>query len=125
MSLVQDIARYIAANSTFVMDTDLFVGAETVDTPSGSIIVREFSGSTENESGLKERAIQILSQDKGYIGAESLINTVYVLFANKSGFVSTDLTDIFYASVSSMPGFVDRDASGNFVFSCSLIFRTP
>jgi len=123
MSLVQDIAVYIDANSDFVMDDDLFVGAETVNTPSGSIVVREFVGSTENESGLEERAVQILASDRGYVNAETLINTVYALFANKSGFVSDDLTGILYVSVSSMPGFVDRDASGNFVFSCSLLFR--
>ena len=33
MSLVQDIADYIEANSSLVVDTDLFVGGETVDTP--------------------------------------------------------------------------------------------
>ena len=123
MSLVQDIAVYIDANSDFVMDDDLFVGAETVNTPSGSIVVREFVGSTENESGLEERAVQILASDRGYVNAETLINTVYALFANKSGFVSDDLTGILYVSVSSMPGFVDRDASKKFVFSCSLLFR--
>jgi len=123
MSLVQDIATYIAAKSSFVIDTDLFIGAETVDTPSGSIVVKEFAGSTENESGLEERAIQILASDRGYVNAETLINVVYPLLANKSGFVSDDLTGIFFVGVSSMPGFVDRDASGHFVFSCSLIFK--
>ena len=123
MSLVQDIAVYIEANTSFVMDTDLFVGAETVDTPSGSIIVREFAGSTENESGLEARAIQILALDRGYVNAEILLNTVYSLFANKSGFVSDDLIGILFVSVSSMPGYVDRDASGHFVFSTSLLFR--
>lgn len=123
MSLVQDIATYIEANSSLVMDTDLFVGAETVDTPSGSVVVREFAGSTENESGLEARAIQILALDRGYVNAEILINTVYSLFANKSGFVSDDLIGILFVSVSSMPGYVDRDASGHFVFSTSLLFR--
>ncbi len=123
MSLVQDIATYIEANSSFVMDTDLFVGAETVDTPSGSVVVREFAGSTENESGLEARAIQILALDRGYVNAEILLNTVYSLFANKSGFVSDDLIGILFVSVSSMPGYVDRDASGHFVFSTSLLFR--
>ena len=123
MSLVQDIATYIEANSSLVMDTDLFVGAETVDTPSGSIVVREFAGSTENESGLEARAIQILALDRGYVNAEILLNTVYSLFANKSGFVSDDLIGILFVSVSSMPGYVDRDASGHFVFSTSLLFR--
>ena len=123
MSLVQDIATYIEANSSLVMDTDLFVGAETVDTPSGSVVVREFAGSTENESGLEARAIQILALDRGYVNAEILLNTVYSLFANKSGFVSDDLIGILFVSVSSMPGYVDRDASGHFVFSTSLLFR--
>jgi len=123
MSLVQDIATYIEANSSLVMDTDLFVGAETVDTPSGSVVVREFAGSTENESGLEARAIQILASDRGYVNAEILLNTVYSLFANKSGFVSDDLIGILFVSVSSMPGYVDRDASGHFVFSTSLLFR--
>uniref|UniRef100_A0A6M3M4H8 Tail protein n=1 Tax=viral metagenome TaxID=1070528 RepID=A0A6M3M4H8_9ZZZZ len=122
MSLVQDIADYIAANSSLVVDTDLFVGGETVDTPSGSVIVREFAGSTKNESGLEERAIQILALDLGYINAETIINTVYALFANKPGFAST-LTGIFFVSVVSMPGFIDRDQSGNYVFSTSLLFK--
>lgn len=123
MSLVQDIATYIEAHSSFVMDDTLFVGAETVDTPPGSVVVREFAGSTENESGLEARAIQILASDRGYVNAETLLNTVYSLFANKSGFISDDLIGILFVSVSSMPGYVDRDASGHFVFSCSLLFR--
>lgn len=125
MSLVQNIAMYIEENSAFVMDETLFVGADTVDTPPGSIIVREFMGSSENESGLEERSIQILALDRWYVNAEALINTVYALFANKPGFVSDSLIHVFYVSVSGMPGFVDRDASGNFVFSCSLLFRIP
>jgi len=124
MSLVQDIATYIEANTSLVMDEDLFVGGETVNSRSGSVVVREFAGSTENESGLEERAIQILAFDLGYVNAETLLNTVYALFANKPGFVSADLTNIFYSSVINMPGFVDRDQSGHYVFSTSLIFRT-
>ena len=123
MSLIQDIATYIEANTSLIIDTDLFVGAETVDTPSGSVVVREFAGSTENESGLEARAIQILASDRGYVNAEILLNTVYSLLANKSGFISNDLTGILFVSVSGMPGFVDRDASGHFVFSTSLLFR--
>ena len=123
MSLVQDIATYIEANTSLVMDIDLFVGGETVHSRPGYIVVREFAGSTENESGFEERAIQILASDLGYVNAETLINTVYALFANKPGFVSADLTGILFVSVISMPGFVDRDQSGNYVFSTSLIFK--
>jgi len=123
MSLVQDIVTYIEANSALVSDVDLFVGAETVDTPSGSVIVREFMGSTENWSGLQDRAIQILAMDLGYVNAEMLINTVYDLLKHKPGFASDDLVDILYVDVLGMPGYVDRDQSGNFVFSCNLIFR--
>ena len=75
------------------------------------------------QSGLEARAIQILASDRGYVNAEILLNTVYSLFANKSGFVSNDLIGILFVSVSSMPGYVDRDASGHFVFSTSLLFR--
>ena len=121
MSLVQDIADYIASKTSLVVDVNIFIGGETVDTPSGSIIIREFMGSTENESGLEDRAIQILALDLGYINTETMINIVYTLFDNKPGFDGID--DIFYATVISMPGFVDRDARGNFVFSTSFIFR--
>ena len=121
MSLVQDIADYIESKTSLVVDVNIFIGGETVDTPSGSIVIREFVGSTENESGLEDRAIQILALDLGYINAETLINTAYTLLANKPGFDGID--DILYATVISMPGFVDRDARGNFVFSTSFIFR--
>jgi len=121
MSLVQDIADYIESKTSLVVDVNIFIGGETVDTPSGSIVIREFAGSTENESGLEDRAIQILALDLGYINAETLINTAYALLANKPGFDGID--NIFYATVISMPGFVDRDARGNFVFSTSFIFR--
>ena len=121
MSLVQDIADYIESKTSLIVDVNIFIGGETVDTPSGSIVIREFAGSTENEAGLEDRAIQILALDLGYINAETLINTVYPLLANKPGFGGID--DIFYAIVISMPGFVDRDARGNFVFSTSFIFR--
>jgi len=124
LSLVQDITTYIAANTDFVLDTDLFVGAETVDTPSGSIIVREFAGSTRNESGLEERSIQILSSDRGYINAELLLNSVYNIFANSAGFSDdANISGVFFVSSLGLPGLVDRDATGNFVFSSGLLFK--
>jgi len=123
MSLVQDIATYIEANSSLVMDTDLFVGAETVNTPSGAVVVRESPGSVRNESGLEERAIQLLAIDRGYINAETLLNGVFNLFVNMPGFGVEELQSIFFVNALSMPGFVDRDASGKFVFSSGLLFR--
>jgi hypothetical protein len=122
MSLVQDIADYIEANTSLVVDETIFVGGDTVDTPSGSIIIREFVGSTENESGLEARAIQILSIDLGYINSETLNRLVYGLFANKPGFAAI-LNDIFFVSVVNMPGFVDRDKRGNYVFSSGFLFQ--
>ncbi len=124
MSLVQDIADYIASETSFVIDTDLFIGGETVDTPSGSIIIREFAGSIRNESGLESRAIQILSLDRGYINAETLINECFNLLANMPGFASHDFNNkVFFVGVINMPGFIDRDKSGNYVFSANLLFN--
>jgi hypothetical protein len=121
MSLVVDLATYIAASSSLVIDTDLFIGNEVEDTPSGSIIIREIPGSLENWSGLEERMIQILALDPGYINAETLILIPYNLLAEKAGF--TSLAGIFFVEVLSMPGVVARDPRGNYVFGANFVVR--
>ena len=121
MSLIVDLATFIASSSSLVMDTNLLVGNEVVDTPSGSIIVREIPGSLENWSGLSSRMVQLLALDLGYVNAETLIYIPYNLLANKAG-LST-LANIFYVEVLSMPGLITRDERGNFIFSMSILVR--
>lgn len=121
MSLVVDLANFIAANSSLVVDTDLFVGSEIVSTHPGSIIIREVPGSTENWSGLEGRTVQLLSLDTGYVNAETLINTVYDLLANKAGLAS--VSGIFYIEVLTMPGILERDERGNYIFVSNLLVR--
>ena len=121
MSLIVEIVEFIDASSSLTADTDLFVGGEVVDVPSGSVIIRELPGSTENWSGMKERMIQVLALDLGYVNAETLIQTVHSLLCNKAGF-ATNIT-AFYCECASSPGILSRDERGNYIFSANYIVR--
>ena len=69
---------------------------------------------------MQRRAIQVLSYDQGYDNSKALNKIVYNLLKNKPGFA--DLSgNIFYCSVLSMPGYVDRDEIGCYVFSSNYL----
>ena len=99
MSLILDFADYIEANSSLVLDTNLFVG-EPIGSPDSCVIVLGSSGIDE-ESGLERRGLQILAKDKSYESALTLADTVYDLLKNKPGFDS--ISDIFYCQVINSP----------------------
>ena len=118
--LEQALADHIVANSSLVVDTNLFIGGLTIDSPTSAVVIRETMGSTENESGMQHRAIQVLSYALGYVNSKTLINTVYEILKNKPGFA--DISGrILYCRVLSMPGYVDRDEIGCYVFSAMFL----
>lgn len=122
MSLTQDIVSYVATNSALVNDDTIYVGAETSDVGmDGCVVVREVPGSIENWSGMEGRMIQVLAKHPGYAEAEALLKIAFDLLANKPGFAS--IISALYARVVGRPGYIDRDANGNFVFSATLLFQ--
>ena len=118
---IADLADYIADNSSLVIDTDLFIGADQPDTPVKCVFVMEFAGGDENWSGQITRPVQVLSKDLTYLTAESLANTVYDLLSNKAGFLT--LSDVFFCEVLNRPFPVGRDQRGSYIFSSSFLFR--
>lgn len=124
MSFVKSLTEYVEAQTSLVIDADLFVGAEEEDSPGEYVVVTEMPGSGQNLSGLQTRAIQITVKALSFIDAETLIETVFGLFAHKPGFPSEGLDEnIFHCDVIGRPGFIDKDERGRFIFTANLLFR--
>ena len=116
MSLTMDVVDYIAAQTTLVVDTDLFIGGELPDSTEKSVVVRETPSSTQNYSGLQMRAIQVIVKELGYITAETLANLIFDLFAHRPGLPSGNVAQgVFYVDVINRPALIDRDARGKSV----------
>ena len=124
MSLTANMVSYIAANSTLTVDTDLFVAQIESDIPNKAVWVREPLGSTENESGVEQRIIEIFAQDITFLLAETLANEVYELLAHKKGFTGAlSSEDIFYCEPVGKPGVLMQDGKGRYVFLMSFMVR--
>lgn len=118
MSLTVNIVEYLETNLSLTIDTDLFIGQIESDLPNHAVWVQESPGSTENESGLESRLIEIFVQDATFLLSEVLAKTVYDLLAHKPGFSGDDLSseNIFYCEPQGMPGILHQDAKGRYVF---------
>lgn len=125
MSLIVNLAKYIDTNTSLTMDTDLFVGADVLEAPAESVIIREIAGSTENWSEMEARSIQIVIKSLSYIGAETLAWTIYNLLNNKPGFSDSDLSgeSIFFCETVGSPAPLDRDERGSFIFVAVFVIR--
>lgn len=118
---VEDLVDYIANNSSLVIDTDLFIGADQPDTPIKCTYVMEFAGGVDDWSGHGTRPIQVLSKDLTYLTAEALASIVYDLLSNKAGFLA--LNNVFYCEVLNRPFPIGRDQRGSYIFSANYLFR--
>jgi len=125
MSLTANLTDYLETNLSLTIDTDLFVGQVESDLPDHAVWVREAPGSTETESGLESRIIEVFAQDKTFLLGEALAYTVYNLLAHKPGFSGDDLSseNIFYCEPQGMPGILHRDAKGRYVFLTTFMVR--
>ena len=121
MSLELDIADYIALNTSLVVDTDLFVGDESHDSPDACVTIVGSPG-YDTESGLEVRPIQVIAKDTSYVPAQELAVEVYDLLKNQPGFPTT-IEDVFYCVVLNSPFPLDRDARGRYIFVSNHIFR--
>lgn len=118
---IEDLVDYIETNTSLVIDTDLFIGADQPNTPVKCVFVMEFAGGADDWSGHGTRPVQVLSKNLTYLTAEALANTVYDLLSNKAGFSS--LSDVFYCEVLNRPFPVGRDQRGSYIFSSNFLFR--
>jgi hypothetical protein len=118
---IEDLVDYIETNTSLVIDTDLFIGADQPDTSAKCVFVMEFAGGGENWSGQITRPVQVLSKDLTYLTAEALANVVYDLLSNKAGFLT--LSDVFFCEVLNRPFPVGRDQRGSYIFSSNFLFR--
>jgi len=125
MSLTVNLTEYLDTNLSLTIDTDLFVGQVESDLPDHAVWNREAPGSTETESGLESRIIEIFAQDKTFLLGEVLAYTVYDLLAHKPGFSGDDLSseNIFYCEPQGMPGILHQDAKGRYVFLLTFMVR--
>ena len=121
MAFIEDLVDYIETNTSFVIDTDLFIGADQPNTPAKCVFVMEFAGGADDWSGHGTRPIQVLAKDLTYLTAEALANTVYDLLSNKPGF--STLSNIFYCEVLNRPFPIGRDQRGSYIFSSNFLFR--
>ena len=121
MSLMLNIADYIASNTDLVVDTNLFVGQELPESPDECATIIGSPG-FDSESGLEIRPFQILVRGRGYVTVEERAFEVYDLFKNKPGFPDT-IEDVFYCEILNSPFPADRDGRGRYVFSSNYIIR--
>jgi len=121
MSFIQDLADYIAANTTLVIDANMYIGEEPVSSPDECITLLTSPGSSRTESGMDVQVLQVLAKGKSFIAAEDLAQIVHDLLANKPGF--DGLEDVLYSEVINSPYPVDRDGRGRYVFSSNYIMR--
>lgn len=121
MSFILDMADYVAANTTLVIDTDLYIGEEAVNSPDECVTILSSPGSFRTESGLDIQTVQILVKGKSFISAEELSQVVYNLLANKPGFDGLD--GIFYCEVLNAPYPAERDARGRYIFTMNFVIR--
>lgn len=119
MSLAVDLATYIEANSSLVLDTNLFVAEEIMESPDSCMIVIASPGSYDTESGMEKRAIQVLAKAKSYVDTETLAYVAFDLLKNKPGFDT--VSNIFYCEVLSAPYPADRDERGRYIFSMNFL----
>ena len=121
MSFIQDLADYIAANTSLIVDTDLYIAEEEVDSPDECVTLITSPGSIRTESGMDVQTLQVLAKGKSFIAAEDLAQIVHDLLANKPGF--SGLEGIFYCEVINSPFPVERDGRGRYVFSSNFVMR--
>lgn len=119
---IEDLVGYIEGNTSLVIDTDLFIGADQSNTPAKCVFVMEFAGGVSDWSGHETRPIQVLAKDLTYLTAEALAYIVYDLLSNKPGF--SGLNDVFYCAALNRPFPVGRDQRGSYIFSSNFLFRT-
>lgn len=123
MSFIEDLVDYVEDNTTLVIDTDLFIGADQPDTPYKCVLITEFAGGGEDWSGHKTKPVQVLAKDLTYLTAQALAETVYALFQNMAGFSETALSDVLFCEVLNVPFPVGRDGRGCYIFSSNFLFR--
>jgi len=121
MSLELTVCDYLAAHSSLVVDTNLFVGGEPVDAPDSFVIISGSPG-FDSESGLLVRPIQIIAKSRGYENSHDLAHIVHDLLGNKPGFADV-IEDTFYSEVLNAPFPLDQDEKGRYIFICNYIIR--
>jgi len=125
MSLTANIVAYLNTNSSLTLDTNLFIGQVESDIPNKAAWVQEVLGSTENESGIEQRIVDIFVQDITFLLAETLAMEIYTLLAHKKGFSGAELSseNILYCEPVGMPGIVSRDGKGRYVLLITFVVR--
>mgnify|MGYP000595391082 CR=1 FL=1 len=118
---IEDLVNYIEANTSLIIDTDLFIWQYQPHTPASCVFVMEFAGGVDDWSGHGTRPVQVLAKDLTYLTAEALANIVYDLLSNKPGFSGLD--DVFYCEVLNRPFPVGRDQRGSYIFSSNFLLR--
>lgn len=124
MVFMEYLVGYIEDNSSLVIDTDLFIGADVPSSPARCVLVTEFAGGFEQWDGHKTQPVQVLAKDLTYLTAQALANTVYDLLVNKPGFTADGLGDVFFCDVLNRPFPIGRDQRGSYIFSSNFLFRT-
>ena len=119
MNITRELIKYIVANTTHVVGTDIFQG-RIPDTNKNGLIVSHGGGS-ENESLLQTYMIHIMSHYDDYDTASDNLVAVHNLLAHCNG-LTFDSGDYVHNVVPvKLPGFVTVTEQNKYVFSCSLM----
>lgn len=124
MSLALDIIDYIEDNvESLTVDTNLFHGGFPDDAPDLCVTVDVIPGGTENRSGMKTIPFQVIARDEDYEGSNTLINSVYDIFANKPGFDGLGSESVKYCQPIQTPYFSMKDDRNRYLFIATFLLR--
>jgi len=128
--MIKEIGKYIEAETTFAVGTDLFVGHRPVTAPDECIVVLEGGGGFANFNMTDKvtKAVQVLSRAASYHTAR---NNCYTVFNALHGKAWVELpvvtTGVNYIAMAiegvSIPASIGQDERGLYEFSVNFVFR--
>lgn len=127
--MIKELTTYIAAETDFVLDTDLYAGFRPAQAPNRCVVLLEPVGGTVNSyfPDAGEKIVQVLSRAKSYWDARADIYTVFDLLKSKAQLNLPDVGGTTYKAefieAQNFPQSLQQDENGLWEFSVNFIVR--
>lgn len=118
MSVAKDVVDFVAANSAFVIGTDLFLGKLQLGDDTGVTIMETIGH--ENETNMVSQGIRIMAFYNDYLAAQMACQTVYNLIAYNNGFISNS-NHYFNCVPMNTPNLFSDNIHGKVVFAATFV----
>ncbi len=129
--MIKNVARYIAANTSLVVNSTLFAGFRPSTAPDDCVAVLESTPDRRDSylADKKEKSIQILARNDDTWVAKAWVETILNLFVGveNAGIALTGETDegsfFVNAADGSGPGYLGEDEKGRHEHSGNMVLR--